>query len=125
MRASGGIAPESKKALICISDIMNLPLRHKTTIMKKLLFILICFTIISIVKAQSTLTFAYTVDDKGKTTSDNAKFNIRDGDEIKMLVKNENGFNTTQFQYKIYRMSCTGEKTYSTIGLVVKPGGKE
>lgn len=75
---------------------------------------LILFSITSIVKAQSTLTFAYTVDDKGKTTSDNSKFNLRDGDEIKMLVKNGNGFNTPQFQYKIYRMSCSGEKTYST-----------
>jgi hypothetical protein len=82
--------------------------------MKKLLFAIAFLLMAGIASAQTTLTFANDVDDKGKTNSDNAKFSIREGNEIKMLVRNPDGFNTSQFQYKIYNMDAYGAKTYST-----------
>ena len=82
--------------------------------MKKLLFAMAFLLMAGLASAQSTLSFAYSVDDKGYTNSDNAKFSIREGNEIKMIVRNSNGFNTSQFQYKIYFMDADGNKTYST-----------
>lgn len=80
--------------------------------MKKLLFIISFVCLAGLVSAQNTLTFAYDVDDNGNSSSDNSKFALRDGGEIKMLVKNPKEFNTTQLQYKIYKMNCYGDKTY-------------
>jgi hypothetical protein len=82
--------------------------------MKKLLFASLFFLIASAASAQYSLTFAYSVDSDGNTSSDAAKFSMRDGDEIRMLVRNSKGLSTTQLQFKIYKMDSYGEKTYST-----------
>ena len=82
--------------------------------MKKLLFAIAFLLMAGLAFAQSTLSFAYSVDDKGYTNSDNAKFTIREGNEIKMIVRSPNGLNTSLLQYKIYFMDAYGNKTYST-----------
>jgi hypothetical protein len=82
--------------------------------MKKLLVAFSLLLIASAASAQYSMTFAYSFDSDGKTNSDNAKYSQRDGEEIRMLVRNPNGLNTSQLQYKIYKMDCSGEKTYST-----------
>ena len=81
--------------------------------MRKLLFTIPFLFMVGIALAQTTLAFAYDVDDKGNTSTNDAKFSINKGKDIRMLVRNPDGFNTSQFQYKIYTMDANGVKTYS------------
>jgi len=80
--------------------------------MKKLLLLTTCIISIQVVFAQVSLRICNNVDKNGNTYSAKCIFDIRDGDELFMLVDAEKNFNTSRLDYKVYKVNGYGETSY-------------